>query len=109
MPSTQCPMKNINKVPQEIALRLWQISDTTEKYESCTDESKNYLLARDYKTFLVHEQCKKISQTSREDPRKSNLKTNQVGKIKFVTKYNPMLPKIDGIMKTHISILHRTQ
>ena len=27
-------------------------------------------------------------------------------KIKFVTKYNPKLPKIDGIIKKHISILH---
>ena len=37
---------------------------------------------------------------------KSKPKTNQVSKTKFVTKYNPMLPKIDGIIKKHISILH---
>ena len=47
MPSTCYPMKNINKVPQGIALRLRRICDTTEKYESRADEYKNYLLARD--------------------------------------------------------------
>ena len=59
------------------------------------DEYKNYLLARDYKPSLVDEQFKKISQISRED----------VSKIKFVTKYNLVLPKIDGIIKKHISMM----
>ena len=99
-------MKNINKVPQGIALRLRRICDTTEKYESRADEYKNYLLARDCKPSLVDEQFKKISKISREDARKSKPKTNQVSKIKFVTKCNPRLPKIDGIIKKHISILH---
>ena len=49
-------MKNINEVPQGIALRLQQICDMTEKYESRADEYKNYLLARDYKLFLADEQ-----------------------------------------------------
>ena len=70
------------------------------------DEYKNYLLARDYKPSLVDEQFKKIGQISREDARKNKPKTNQVSEIKFVTMYNPMLAKIDGIIKKHISILH---
>ena len=41
------PMKNINKVPQGIALRLRRICHITENYESRTDEYKNYLLVRD--------------------------------------------------------------
>ena len=106
LPSTCYPMKNINKVPQGIALRLRRICDTTEKYESRADEYKNYLLARDYKPSLVDEQFKKISKISREDARKSKPKTNQVSKIKFVTKYNPRLPKIESIIKKRISILH---
>ena len=69
-----------------------------EKYESRADEYKNYLLVRDYKP-LVDEQFKKISKISREDARKSKPKTNQVTKIKFVTKYNPRVPKIVGIIK----------
>ena len=104
MPSTCYPMKNINKVPQGIALILRRIFHTTEKHKSCRDEYKNYLLARDYKPPLVDEQFKKIGQTSREDATKNKPKTNQVSKIKFVTKYNPMLPKLDGIIKKHISV-----
>ena len=93
MPSTCYPMKNINKVPQEISLRLRRICDATEKYELRADEYKNYLLARDYKPSLVDEQFKKIGQISREGARKSKPKTTQVSKIKFVTKYNPKLLK----------------
>ena len=106
MPSTCYPMRSINKVPQGIALRLRRICDTTEKYESRADEYKNYLLARDYKPSLIDEHLKNIGQISREDARKSKPKTNQASKIKFVTKYNPKLPKIDGIIKKHISVLH---
>ena len=106
MPLTCCPMKNINKVTQGITLRLRRICDTTEKYESRADEYKNHLLARDYKPSLVDEQFKKISKISREDARKRKSKTNQVTKIKFVTKHNPRVPKIDGIIKKHISILY---
>ena len=40
-----------------------------------------------------------------QDAKKSKPKTNQVSKIKFVTKYNLSLPKIYGIIKKHISIL----
>ena len=98
-------MKN-NKVLKGIAWRLWRTCDTTEKCESRADESKSYLLVCDYKPSPADKQFKKISQISREDARKSKLKTNQVSKIKFVTKYNPMLPKIAGIMKKQISILH---
>ena len=47
MPSMCYPMKNIDKVPQGIALRLWRICNSTEKYESRSDEYKNYLLAQD--------------------------------------------------------------
>ena len=103
MPSTGYPMKNIGKVPQGIALRLRRICHTTEKYESRADEYKNYLFARDYKPSLVDEQFKKVGQISKEDTRKNKPKTNQVSKTKFV---KPMLPKIDGIIKKHILILH---
>ena len=99
LPSTCYPMKNINKVPQGVTLKLRRICDTTENYESRADEHKNYLLARNYKPSLVDEQFKKISKISREDARKSKSKTNQVSKTKFVTKYNPRLPKIDILSK----------
>ena len=77
-----------------------------EKFESRADGDKNYLLALDYKPSLADEQIERIGQISKEDARKSKPKTNQVCKIKLLTKYNPMLPKIDGIVKKDISILY---
>ena len=56
-------------------------------------------IAHNYKPSLVTEQFKKIAQISREGAGKSKSKTNQVSKIKIVTNYNRMLPKIDGIIK----------
>ena len=106
MPSTCYPMKNINKLPQGTGLRLRRICDTTEKYESLADEYKNYLLGCDYKPSLVDEQFKRFGQISREDARKSKPKSNQASKTKFVTKFHPKLPKIDVIIKKHISVLH---
>ena len=100
------PTKNINKVPQGIALRLRRICNATVSYESRADEYKDYLSARDYKLSLADEQFKKIGQISREDARESKPKTNQASKIKCVTKYHPMLLKIDVIFKKLISILH---
>ena len=69
------PTKNINKVPQGIALRLRRICNTTVNYESSADEYKNYLSARDYKLCLADEQFKKIGLISREDSRESKPKT----------------------------------
>ena len=93
MPSTCYRMKNIKKVPQGIALRPQRICDRTKKYKSRADEYKNYLLASDYKPFLVDKQFKKIGQISKEDARKSKPKTDQVRNIKFVTEYNPIYLK----------------
>ena len=33
-------------------------------------------------------------------------KANKVSKIKYVMEYKPVLPKINGFIKQHISILH---
>ena len=37
---------------------------------------------------------------------RSDQKTNEASKIKFLTTYNPQLPKIDSIIKKYIPILH---
>ena len=98
--------EKLKKVPQGIALRLRQICDTTEKYESRAHEYKYYLLARDSNPSLVDEQFKKIGKISREDARKSKPKANHASKIKFVAKCSPILPKVDGIIKKKVPVLH---
>ena len=104
--SSRCyQKKKINKAPKGAALRLRGICDTAEKCKSSADEYKNNLLARDDEPSLVDEPFKNNGQISREDARKSKPKTNQVSKIKFVAKYNPLLTKMDCIIKKHFQIL----
>ena len=46
LPSTCYPYKNIRNVPKGIALRLWRICDTDEKYNQHSSEYQNYLIGR---------------------------------------------------------------
>ena len=61
---------------------------------------------RDYKPLLVDKQFQEVSKITRTEARAKRPKTNQVSKIKFLTTYNPSLPKIDGIIRKHLSLLH---
>ena len=105
-PSSCYPRKNINNAPRGIALRLRWICDTDEKFESRANEYKQYLLARDYKPSLVDKQFQEVSKITRTEARAKRPKNNQVSKIKFLTTYNPSLPKIDGIIRKHLPLLH---
>ena len=53
LPSTCYPKKCIKKVPKGIALRLWRICDSDEKFDIRNSENQNYLIARDYNPTLV--------------------------------------------------------
>ena len=105
-PNTYYPRKNINNVPRGIALILHRICDTDEKIESRANEYKQYLIARDYKPSLVNKQFQEVSKITRTEARAKRPKNNQVSKIKFLTTYNPSLPKIDGIIRKHLPLLH---
>ena len=105
-PSTCYPRQNVNNVPRGIALRLRRICDTDEKFESCANKYKQYLIVRDYKLLLVDKQFQEFSKITRTEARAKRLKNNQVSKIKFLTTYNPSLPKIDGIITKHLSLLY---
>ena len=76
-------MKNINKVPQGIALRLRRICDTTKKYESRADENKDYLLALDYKPSLVDKQFKKSAKYQEKMQGNANLELIRSVKSNF--------------------------
>ena len=105
-PSTCYLHKSINNVPRGIALRLCRICDTDEKFESHANEYKQYLLAQDYKPSLVDKQFQEVSKITRTEAREKRPKNNQVSKIKFLMTYNPSLPKIDGIIRKHLPLLH---
>ena len=54
----------------------------------------------------MDKQFQEVSKITRTEARAKRPKTNQVSKIKFLTTYNPSLPKIDGIIRKHLSLLH---
>ena len=105
-PFTCYPRKSITNIPRGIALRLRRICDTDEKFESRANENKQYLIARDYKPSLVDKQFQEVSKITRTEATAKRPKNNQVSKIKFLTTYNPGLPKIDGIIRKHLPLLH---
>ena len=53
LPSTCYPKKNMNEVPQGIALRLWRVCSSDEKFDIGSSEYQNYLIARYYNPTLV--------------------------------------------------------
>ena len=88
-PSTYYQRKNVNKVPNGIALRLYQICDTDEKFEYLANEYKQYLITQDYKPSLVDRQFQEVSKITRTEARAKRPKKNQVKKIKFLTSIIP--------------------
>ena len=105
-PSACYPRKSIKKLPRGIGLRLRRVCDTDEKFESRANEYKQYLIARDYKLSLLYKQFQEVSKITRTEATAKRPKNNQVSKIKFLTTYNPSLPKIDGLIRKHLSHLH---
>ena len=66
-PKNCCPSRNINKIPEGIALTLRRICESDEKYEKRSNEYQNYLIARNYSPSLVAKQFQKVSQISRDN------------------------------------------
>ena len=81
--STCYQRKNINNVPNGIALRLRRICDIDEKFESRANEYKQYLITQDCKSSLVDRQFQEVSKITRIGARAKRPKNNQVTKIKF--------------------------
>ena len=100
------PSRNINKIPEGIALRLRRICDSDEKYGKRSNEYQNYLIARNYSLPLVVKQLQKVSQISRDNAQKSRSKVLGTDSVKFVTSYNPILQKINSLINKDLSILH---
>ena len=93
-PKTCYPSRNINKIPEGIALRLRHICDSDEKYEKRSNEYQNYLIARNYSPSLVVKQSQKASQISRDDARKTHSKVLGTGSVRCVMPYNGILQSI---------------
>ena len=105
-PKTCYPSRNINKIPEGIALRLRRICDSDEKYEKRSNEYQNYLIARNYSPSLVVKQFQKVSQISRDNARKPRSKVVGTDSVKFVTSYNPIFLNINSLINKYLPILH---
>ena len=66
IPSTCFPKRNIEKVPQGLALRKRRICDTDSKFKIRSNEYQEYLIAREYKPHKVSEQFSDVAKFSRE-------------------------------------------
>ena len=106
LPTICDPRKSINNIPHGTAVRLRRICDSDEKFTHWSEESKNYLIARDYHPGLVDMQFQKVEVTSRHNARKKNTKRREVSKVKFITTFNSALPSIEGFIRKHIHCLH---
>ena len=54
----------------------------------------------------MDKQFQEVSKITRTEATAKRPKNNQVSKIKFLTTYNPSLPKIDGFIRKHLSLLY---
>ena len=100
------PSRNINKIPDGIALKLRCICDSDEKYEKSSNEYQNYVIARNYSPSLVAKQFQKVFQISRNNVPKPRNKVLSTDSAKFVTSYNPILPNINSLINKYLPILH---
>ena len=105
-PNTCYPKSNICNIPRGIALRLRRICDDDENFKKRSSEYQNYLIARDLKPSIVKKQFSEVKKKTRSETRQEQTNQDKVNDLKFITIYNPALPKINNIIENNLSILH---
>ena len=105
LPSTCYPRKNIEKVPEGVALRLRRICDNDEKFDNRSIEYQKYLIARDYKPHLVKKQFLKSRNITRCVARQPREK-GEYKVYSLLTQYNPILPDLNGLIRKHLPLLY---
>ena len=105
MPSTCFPSRNIEKVPEGVALRLRRICDTDSKFEIRSTEYQQYLIARGYKPYKVSKQFSDVAKISREMAWQPMVKMDfQV--TSSLTEINLLLPDINKIIRNKLPLLY---
>ena len=99
LPSTCLLKTNIENIPKGVALRLRRICDSDSKFEKRSAEYQNYLIARDYKPSKVKKQFSNVRNTSRDETRRTKIKSDFSTTCNLITKCNPMLPNFKTIFK----------
>ena len=97
--------KNINNAPKGIALRLRRICDTDEKFDICSYEYQNYLIARDYKPTLVKRQFYAIKNISRREARQVKSKVIK-SNFNLITVYNRVMKNLQKVLNDNLHSLY---
>ena len=96
------PLHTKKAIPFSLALRLRRICSTDAAFTTRTAQLTTYLLKRGYNRNFVTKQIRRAA----DIPRTLTLQTKDVNKpkrIPFITTFNPSLPHISHIIKTHFN------
>ena len=103
------PKTNIENIAKGVASRIRKICDSDNKFEKRSAEYQKYSIARDYKPSKARKQFFDVRNISREEARKTKIKSNFSAACNLITQYNPMFPNIKTIFKKYLPVLHRKQ
>ena len=103
--SSSCHPRHTKKaIPFSLALRIRRICSTDTNFKLRIDELKTYLIARGYHSTFLDSQFKRAANISRTDALQTN-RHDSINRIPFVVTYNPALPRISNILRSHFNIL----
>ena len=88
MSSTCFSRRNIEKVPEGVALRLRRICDTNSMFKIRSNKYQQYLIARGYKPHKVSKHFSDVAKISRETARQDRVKMD-FKVTSFFTEFNP--------------------
>ena len=77
LPSIFYPKRNINNIPESIALRLGRICNSDEKFDMRSNEYQNYLIPRAYNNSLVKKQFHSVKSISISEARQVKRKVTK--------------------------------
>ena len=85
-----------------VALRSRRIFSTDEEYSNKLKEYKIYLTSRGYKLKNIEKSFSDVLNMPRQQSRIKKMKNvNNKNKIVFCSKYNPLVPNVQDIIKKH--------
>ena len=105
LPSTSFPKKNIENVPEDVALRLRRVCYSDDKFEEWCVQYQKYLVVI-YKPSKVKKQFSNVKNISSEEARRPKINNNFSASCSLITQYNPLLLNSKTIIRKHLPVLH---
>ena len=105
MPFTCFPRRNIEKVPEGVALRLTQICATDSKFKTWSNEYQQCLIPRGYKSHKTSKQFSDVAKISRETAQRPRFKVD-FKVTSFLAEFNPLLLDLNKLITNSLSLLY---